>query len=71
MRKQVLLRLLTIEGNKATIIDYKTNQIDDEAYVKQLQTYGRYLITQGLKIKALILLSIQQSKLKLIPFENK
>ena len=66
-----IIDLLIIEGNQATIIDYKTNQIDDEAYVKQLQTYGRYLITQGLKIKALILLSIQQSKLKLIPFENK
>jgi ATP-dependent helicase/nuclease subunit A len=61
-----IIDLLVLEGDQATIIDYKTNQIDDEAYVKQLQTYGRYLITQGLKIKALILLSIQESKLKYI-----
>ncbi len=66
-----IIDLLIIEGNQATIIDYKTNHIDDEAYTKQLQTYGYYLKGQGLTIKALILLSIQQSHLKQIAFENK
>jgi ATP-dependent helicase/nuclease subunit A len=66
-----IIDLLIIEGNQATIIDYKTNQIDDEAYVKQLQAYGRYLKTQGLTIKAQMLLSIQQSKLKFVPIEKR
>ena len=66
-----IIDLLILEGNQATIIDYKTNHIDDEAYAKQLKTYGHYLKGQGLTIKALILLSIQQSQLKQIAFENK
>ena len=65
-----IIDLLIIEGNQVTVIDYKTNHIDDEAYTKQLQAYGQYLNTQQLTIKALILLSIQQGKFTLVPFEK-
>ncbi len=61
-----IIDLLVIEGNEATIIDYKTNNIDDIAYNNQLQTYALYLNQQGLTIKNLILISIQDNKFKIV-----
>ncbi|MBM3909336.1 MAG: UvrD-helicase domain-containing protein [Firmicutes bacterium] len=61
-----IIDLLILEGKDATIIDYKTNQIEDEAYEKQLLTYAKFIKSQGFFIKDLILISISQNKFKRI-----
>jgi ATP-dependent exoDNAse (exonuclease V) beta subunit len=61
---QGVIDLLIIQGNQATIIDYKTNQLDDPAYINQVQHYARYLEQRGLVIQELYLVSLLQGVMK-------
>lgn len=59
-----IIDLLIIQGNQATILDYKTNQLDDPAYTKQVQHYARYVEQRGLLVKELYLVSLVQGVIK-------
>ena len=59
-----IIDLLVIEGNQATIVDYKTTHIDDPAYEQQLATYQRYLQARGLTVVGKYLISLTQGQIK-------
>ena len=59
-----IIDLLIIEGNQATILDYKTTHIDDPSYLAQLKTYQRYVESRGLQVVARYLISLTQAMLK-------
>jgi hypothetical protein len=59
-----IIDLVVIEGTKATILDYKTNNIEDEGYLSQLQTYARYLTSVGLTVEGMYLISLTKATLK-------
>jgi ATP-dependent exoDNAse (exonuclease V) beta subunit len=62
--QQGIIDLLIIEEGKATIIDYKTTNIDDPAYLQQLKSYQQYIQSRGLKIKMMYLISLTKSQMK-------
>ena len=59
-----IIDLVVIEGTKASILDYKTNNIEDEGYLSQLQTYARYLTSVGLTVEGMYLISLTKATLK-------
>jgi len=61
-----IMDLVIMEGQKITILDYKTSNIEDEAYALQLQTYADYFVQQGFSIEGLYLLSLTQALIKKI-----
>ena len=61
-----IIDLVIMEGQKITILDYKTSNIEDEAYAFQLQTYADYFVQQGFSIEGLYLLSLTQALIKKI-----
>jgi predicted RecB family nuclease len=65
-QRKGIIDLLILEGNQATIVDYKTKAIDDPLYEQQLQAYASWLVDKGLIIKEKILISLTESKLKVI-----
>lgn len=63
-----VIDLLVIQGDKVTILDYKTNDIDDLLYETQVITYATYMKQQGFHVQSLWLLSLVQGKLKKVNF---
>jgi ATP-dependent helicase/nuclease subunit A len=61
-----IIDLLVIENGKATILDYKTTNIDDVAYQQQLSMYQRYVQARGLEVTGLYLISLTTHQLKQI-----
>jgi ATP-dependent helicase/nuclease subunit A len=61
-----IIDLVIIQGKQATILDYKTNNIEDPNYVNQLQTYARYLTSAGLIVDSMYLISLTKATLKKI-----
>ncbi len=61
-----IIDLVIIQGKQATILDYKTNNIEDPNYVSQLQTYARYLTSVGLTVDSMYLISLTKATLKKI-----
>jgi hypothetical protein len=53
-----------IEGNDVTILDYKTNNIDDPAYDDQLRTYADYVQRLGYTVKGLWIMSLVQATMR-------
>jgi ATP-dependent helicase/nuclease subunit A len=62
-----IIDLVIIQGDSATIVDYKTNDINDMAYENQLKFYQTYLISRGLKVTTLVLVSLKQALVKIVP----
>ncbi|MFZ9781768.1 MAG: UvrD-helicase domain-containing protein, partial [Bacilli bacterium] len=65
-----MIDLLVIQGDKVTILDYKTNDIDDPLYETQVITYATYMKQQGFHVQSLWLLSLVQGKLKKVNFSQ-
>jgi ATP-dependent exoDNAse (exonuclease V) beta subunit len=42
-----IMDMVIIDGNNATIVDYKTKDISNPSYDKQLERYRNYLLSQG------------------------
>lgn len=61
-----IIDLLMVYPNKAVIVDYKTNNIDDEAYAKQLSTYANYVKKTFQKETHTYLLSILKAQVRQI-----
>lgn len=59
-----IIDLVIIQGNQATILDYKTNNIEDPNYVTQLQSYASYLTSRGLKVESMYLISLTKATIK-------
>jgi len=59
-----IIDLFIIEGNQATILDYKTANIDDPTYMDQLKTYQRYVESRGLQVVATYLISLTKATIK-------
>ena len=59
-----IIDCLILKDDEVIIIDYKTKQIDDELYDKQLNSYGNYIKQLTNKNIKLYLLSIIDNKLK-------
>ena len=53
-----IIDLMIIEDNLITIVDYKLNHLFDEAYIKQLNGYQKYIKEQSGKPVELYLYSI-------------
>lgn len=62
--KQGIIDLLLIEQGKATILDYKTSSLDDEAYQRQLHVYANYIVSLGYTLDHLFLLSLSTGEFK-------
>jgi ATP-dependent helicase/nuclease subunit A len=62
-----IIDLLIIEGGTATILDYKTTNIDDPAYPKQLAAYQRYVQSRGMVVTAMYLISLTTNQMKQVP----
>ena len=63
-----IIDCLILKDDEVIIIDYKTKQIDDELYDKQLNSYGNYIKQLTNKNIKLYLLSIIDNKLKEVKF---
>jgi ATP-dependent helicase/nuclease subunit A len=59
-----IIDLMVIEGNDVTILDYKTNNIDDPAYDDQLRTYADYVQRLGYTVKGLWIMSLVQATMR-------
>ncbi len=59
-----IIDLVIIQGNQVTILDYKTNNIEDPNYVTQLQSYASYLTSRGLKVESMYLISLTKATIK-------
>jgi ATP-dependent exoDNAse (exonuclease V) beta subunit len=44
-----IMDMVIIDGTHATIVDYKTKDISNPSYDKQLERYRNYLLSQGFK----------------------
>ncbi|MCI8575563.1 MAG: hypothetical protein HFI09_03745 [Bacilli bacterium] len=63
-----IIDLMIIENNRILIVDYKLNNILDEAYIKQLKGYQHYIMEQSEKKVELYLYSILSEQI--IAIEN-
>jgi hypothetical protein len=59
-----IIDLLILEGEKATILDYKTTNINDPMYLQQLGSYQRYIQSRGLIVTNLYLISLTTNQMK-------
>ena len=59
-----IIDLLILEGEKATILDYKTTNINDPMYLQQLGSYQRYIQSRGLIVTNLYLISLTTNQVK-------
>jgi ATP-dependent helicase/nuclease subunit A len=66
--RQGIIDLLLIEDGKATLLDYKTSSIEDEAYIRQVHVYAHYVASLGYTIDQLYLLSITTGEMKRLPY---
>jgi ATP-dependent helicase/nuclease subunit A len=62
--QQGIIDLLIIENGKATILDYKTTNVEDPAYPKQLATYDRYVESRGIEVVSMYLISLTTNQMK-------
>jgi ATP-dependent exoDNAse (exonuclease V) beta subunit len=62
--QQGIIDLLIIENGKATILDYKTTNLEDPAYPKQLATYQRYVESRGIDVVSMYLIALTTSQIK-------
>lgn len=59
-----IIDLLIIEDGRATILDYKTTNVDDLAYLQQLKTYQQYIQSRGLTMAGMYLISLTTGQMK-------
>jgi hypothetical protein len=50
---------LIFEGNRVTVIDYKTGK-QEEKYINQIEQYGKLLIAMGFEINKKIIIYLQE-----------
>jgi ATP-dependent helicase/nuclease subunit A len=63
-QRKGIMDLFILRGNQVTIVDYKTDHIDDPLYVQQLQQYAMWMHRQNLQVSSLILISLRKGLLK-------
>jgi RecB family endonuclease NucS len=59
-----IIDLMVIENKTVTILDYKTNHLDDSAYDVQLHTYADYVKSLGYNVKGMFIISLVQARMR-------